>query len=84
MQVRALRAGFYGGDLKPAGAIFTVAENHHASWFAPIPEQEAKQSTQMEPPNLGKPRRGRPPSSGSRATISPDASESEVADPALP
>jgi len=84
MQVRALRAGFYGGDLKTVGEVFSVATDHNASWFVPIAEQVAEPVKQTQQSDLGKPRRGRPPSSGLRPSASPDTAMPTSADPDLP
>jgi len=84
MQVRALRAGFYGGDLKQAGEVFTVVAGQSASWFVPVQAQDAGTVTREEIPEPGKPRRGRPPSTGSRPKPSPSDPVTGPADPDLP
>jgi len=71
MQVRALRNGFYGGDFKSAGTVFTVAAGASASWFAPVQTQDAQPVAAVaatEGPVAGKPRRGRPPVELARRT----------------
>jgi len=50
MQVRAQRAGFFGADFKPAGAVFSVPDGTTASWFVPLAA-----STPAQPLDAGKP-----------------------------
>jgi len=58
MQVRAQRAGFFGADFKPAGAVFNVPDGTTASWFVPIATQAEAGKPQGQPaPYTPKPKR---------------------------
>ncbi|CAM4093349.1 hypothetical protein BOTU111921_11420 [Bordetella tumbae] len=35
MKVRAIKQGFYGGDLKEPGKVFEVKDGSKAKWFVP-------------------------------------------------
>jgi hypothetical protein len=61
MKVRAVTKGFYGGQLREAGELFTATEGEKSSWFVAVEDAENAPAAAVELPAaaVAKPRAGR-------------------------